>query len=118
MDLTTFVAETVSEIAEGVAEAQKRCAALGARVNPRVDGKLPEANVWVDDDSNDRGTPAQLVQFDVALTAMEGSGTKGGFGVVVAAFTAGASGQTQGERSASSRIKFFVPLVLPPDRRG
>jgi hypothetical protein len=64
------------------------------------------------------GTPAQFVHFDVALSAMEGTGTKAGLGVVVAALSAGASGESKGECAATSRIKFFVPLVLPPERRG
>jgi hypothetical protein len=116
MDLKTFVAETLSEIAEGVAEAQKRCAALGARVNPNIRGNWPasHADIWADDTS----APAQLVYFDVALSATEGSGKKGGAGVTVASvFSAGRSAESQGERSASSRIKFYVPLVLPAEPR-
>ena len=115
MELKTFVAETISQIVEGVAEAQERCKGRGALVNPRVAGNYVQRDeLWAGDGS----APAQFVEFDVALTATEGTGTKGGIGVIVGAFTLGSSGQSQAERSASSRVKFSVPLVLPEGHRG
>lgn len=115
MDLKTFVTETLSQIAEGVTDAQRRCKELGARVNPKVSGNYREhEELWVDDG----GAAAQFVDFDVAITASEGTGTKGGIGITVGAFALGSSGQSQAEKSASSRVRFFVPLVLPPERHG
>ncbi len=112
MELKTFVAETITQIVEGVAEAQKRCSERGARVNPRLTGNYVHRDeLWAGEGS----APAQFVEFDVAIGATEGSGTKGGIGVIVGAFTLGSSGQSQAERSASSRVKFSVPLVLPEE---
>jgi hypothetical protein len=56
---------------------------------------------------------AQIVEFDVALTAMEGTGTKGGIGVVAGMFALGSTGQSKEESSSVSRVKFSVPLSLP-----
>lgn len=115
MELKTFVSETISQIVEGVAEAQERCKKLGARVNPRLTGNYKEHDeLWADDGS----ASAQFVEFDVGIEASEGSGTKGGVGVMAGAFTLGTSGQSQAEKSATSRVKFVVPLVLPEEKRS
>lgn len=112
MNLKDFIAETLAQIVDGVKEAQSRAAQVGATINPPISTEaslaIKHGIVYA------RGEAAQFVQFDVALTATEGSGTKGGIGVVVGAFTLGSTGQSQTENSSLSRVKFSVPLVLPP----
>ncbi len=56
---------------------------------------------------------AQMINFDVALTVTEGTGTKGGIGVVTGIFTLGSAGQSEAESSTVSRVKFAIPVVLP-----
>jgi hypothetical protein len=114
VDLKTFVTETIAEIVEGVQEAQARVADTGALVNPSLaneDGaaKAGLINAW--------GAYAQMVKFDVALTATEGTGTKGGIGVVVGGITLGSSGQSKTESSAVSRVQFVVPITLPSPKK-
>lgn len=111
MELREFVAETLVQIVEGVQEAQTRTKDHGARVNPHLTTSADLAvkqGILIAS-----GSAAQLVQFDVALTAKEGTGTKGGIGVVAGIFTLGSTGQSQAENSSVSRVKFSVPLVLP-----
>src|SRR5690242_218934 len=110
MDLKAFVAEALSEIIEGVREAQERVKGTGGVVNPIPAGPvakdlMSQGYFWVS------GGIAQMVAFDVAVTATETAGGKGGIGVVVAAMTLGASGQRDSERSATSHIKFVVPVT-------
>jgi hypothetical protein len=114
MELQTFVAETLAQIVEGVAQARQRCRAAGARVNPAIRYTTKDAMTTHGLFATDVGA-MQLVHFDVAIAATEGTGTKGGIGVVVGAFTLGSSGQSQAEKSASSRVQFVVPLALPGD---
>ena len=73
------VAETLAEIVNGVKEAQARTQDSGAIVSPqlRVNPDLVKFGVF-----SASSYPAQMVEFDVAVTAMEGTGTKGGIGVV------------------------------------
>lgn len=116
MDLREFVAEALAQIVEGVKDAQSRAKEHGARVNPALSTSAELAakhGILIAS-----GDAAQLVQFDVALTAKEGTGTKGGIGVVMGAFTLGSTGQSQAENSSVSRVKFTVPLVLPDEPRG
>jgi len=114
MDLKTFVAETITQIIEGVKEAQDRAKAAEGHVNPRLAGpiakQLMEHKMFFAG-----GGIAQFVEFDVAVIATEGTGTKSGLGVVVGAFTLGSTGESRGENSASSRVKFTVPVTLPPE---
>jgi hypothetical protein len=55
----------------------------------------------------------QHVEFDVAVSAIEGTGTKAGVGVLAGAFNFGASGSSNQESQTASRIKFSVPITLP-----
>jgi hypothetical protein len=76
VELKEFVTETLSQIIDGVKEAQKRAHEQGASVNPHL---MTDANLaskqgllWASE------SVAQLVQFDVALTVKEGTASKGG----------------------------------------
>jgi len=111
VDLKEFVSETLLQIVNGVADAQIQATTAGARVNPRlVGGQTHAAGLGFLASSHG---PAQIVQFDVALTVKEGSGTKGGIGIVAGIVSLGSSGQSSAENSSISRVKFNVPLTLP-----
>ena len=111
MNLRDFISETISQIAEGVKDAQGQHVAHGARVNPRLttsaDLAIKHGLIF------SSGSAAQLVQFDVALTTIEGTGTKGGIGVFAGVVSLGSAGQSKTENSSISRVQFVVPLVLP-----
>mgnify|MGYP007123672533 CR=1 FL=1 len=111
MDLRDFVSETLIQIVEGVKNAQSNAANLGAKINPHLTSTLGPAEKQGFLRTNEGY--AQIVQFDVALTVTEGSGTKGGIGVFAGAINLGSSGQSQTENSSVSRVKFSVPLSLP-----
>jgi hypothetical protein len=111
MDLRDFVSETLIQIADGVKQAQEKATEIGARVNPKLTGGATHAAQHGFLAAS--GAPAQIVQFDVALTVKEGSGTKGGIGIFAGAVTLGSSGQSNAENSSVSRVKFSVPLSFP-----
>ena len=111
MDLRDFVSETLIQIADGVKQAQEKATEIGARVNPKLTGGATHAAQHGFLAAS--GAPAQIVQFDVALTVKEGSGTKGGIGIFAGAVTLGSSGQSNVENSSVSRVKFSVPLSFP-----
>ncbi|MGH8601961.1 MAG: hypothetical protein ACREXR_04040 [Gammaproteobacteria bacterium] len=62
---------------------------------------------------SDTGKVAQIVEFDIALSVKEGTGTKRGIGILAGAISLGSSGQSNEESSAQNRVKFCVPLSLP-----
>jgi hypothetical protein len=111
MDLKDFITQTLTQIASGVKDAQSSARAVGAVVNPHITTEPAEASRHGFLFAN--GSYSPIVQFDVALTVTEGTGTKGGIGVFSGAINLGSSGQSQNEQSTVSRVKFSVPIALP-----
>jgi hypothetical protein len=78
MDLKEFVSETLVQIVAGVKQAQLETKVLGAEVNPHLVGGSQSDAVKLGYLRAGGNGFAQIVNFDVALTIMEGTGTKGG----------------------------------------
>jgi len=122
MDLKTFIAETLTQIVDGVQDARTRIGEgdTNASLNPHVIGAHAEAEVG-------KTSP---VEFDVAVTVVEQSddktgakaGASGGFGIlsVVSAKVSAESGvenQQLARNETVSRVKFSVQLAQPADIR-
>ena len=113
MDLKDFIAQTLTQIVEGVQAAQSEIQAKGAKVNPGFVGDYKEIAKSGGGLLCATGGTAQIVEFEVALTVSEGTGTKGGIGVFAGAVSLGSAGQSSAENKSVSRVKFSVPLALP-----
>ena len=115
MNLCEFITETLTQISDGVKDAQGKLSAHGARVNPNLttsaDLAIKHGLIFAS------GSAAQLVQFDVAVSVAKEKGTKGGIGLIVGPVTLGSTGQSKSEDSSISRVRFVVPLVLPESNR-
>jgi hypothetical protein len=112
MELREFIALTLTQIAQGVRDAQGAAEAVGAHVNPvnlhlRGPGQLSEAAKhgagW---------NPIQTVTFDVALTLDKTDMKKGRIGVA-AVFAAGVEGEIDTRNQRVNRVRFAVPILLP-----
>ena len=116
MNLKDFVAESLVEIVSGLADAQSRVADMGAKVNPELSTLFTKSQI---DGSNvaigyaKSGGIVQVVDFDVAVTAIEGAETEGGIGVVAGLFALGTHGKSEESSQSVSRIKFKVTVSLP-----
>lgn len=111
MLLSEFVAESIKQIIDGVNEAKKYGNANGAKINPKGWG-WNSTNVQAKYET-ETGAPIETIEFDVAVTTVEGTTTKGGIGVFVGAVGLGSQGQSSAQNTSMSRLKFSVPLVLP-----
>lgn len=112
MDLKQFVSQVLADVVQGVADAQANLGEQARFVNPQLStgqGALHQQKFQV----SINGELVQQVEFDVAVTAKDGTGTKGGIGVVTGIFAMGSQGQSTSENSHVSRIKFSVPVTLP-----
>lgn len=109
MELKEFVAATLAQIVEGVQLAQSRTKTTSAVVNPQLDSSSGKEGSF----HRGTGTFIREIEFDVAVTTMEASGTKGGVGIFVGAIGLGSQGQSDAAKTQLSRIKFAVPLLLP-----
>jgi len=106
MNLKEYVAETLVQIIEGVADAQKRTTGYGAKINPLARLYHPGETV-----SQETGESVRVVNFDMAVSAGKKEGASGG--LKVWPFTA--EGNLGSTSSEVSRVKFSVYVVLPPD---
>ena len=102
MQLKTFVAQTLVEVMQGVKDAQAQAKELGGYINI---GQYTLQN---------GSLPIQAIEFDVAVTVTSGKETSGGIGVYVPALALGSKGKSESNHESVSRIKFTVPVVLPP----
>ena len=112
IELRAFVTSCLEQIIGAVSDAQANVIGKerGAVVNPYMGThgkKMAEGTIsggdWI----------AQMVDFDIAVTAQEGAGSKATVGVFAGAFGAGTQGTLTHETTTVSRIKFSVPVVLP-----
>lgn len=108
MELKDFIKETITQIVNGVVEAQAEINQHGAEINPkRVQFK--EAGQY---NYHNSGKP-QYVEFDVGLTSIQKSGSSEGIGVFLGSISLGKKNDEGAEHTAVSRIKFSLPVVLP-----
>ena len=116
MQLKEFVTETFKQIVDGIIEAQAHAGPKGARINPpNLTARTDQGfQLW----DNRNGQIATQIEFDVALTTSEGTGTKGGIGLFVGPVGVGSQGQSDSGKSSNSRIKFTVPVFLPSHGRS
>jgi hypothetical protein len=114
MNLQEFVAESLSQIILGVKQAQSSVASTGAQVAPLMRTTIDKDSIGQAE--GNAGQPVYTVDFDIAVMATEGKGTKGGIGVVVGSIGLGSQGQSESKNSHESRIRFKVPLLLPPQQ--
>lgn len=113
MNLREFVGQTLSEIVQGVSDAQVSLGDLGKGICPPIftTASMPELmkkHLFTGGDKL-----VQLVEFDVAVTVEKGTDTKGGIGVFVGSIGLGTQGASSASNSSISHIKFTVPISLP-----
>jgi hypothetical protein len=112
MDLKDFVCITLEQIVEGAALAQQSISTKGGIVNPSGLSYQRDGN-W----NNYTHAMPQEVQFDVALTATDKKGTAEGVGVFLGSISLGKKNESGVEQVAVTKVKFTVPLVLPPGEK-
>ncbi len=115
MELKDFVANTITQIIEGVTNAQKEAEKFDAWVNPHIMNHNPNLHSLYFGSGMGVGMmkkPAFLLEFDVAIQSESGSSGKSGFGIFVAPFGAGTQAGSTSSSSQQNRIKFVVPYAF------
>jgi hypothetical protein len=108
MDLKDFVKNSLIQIIEGVKAADAECAALGARIAPKVTSSRDRRSMDIK-----TGEDVHVVSFDVAVVATEEKSSTGGGGLKIAVISAGADLKNANTRSTESHIQFEVPVTYP-----
>ena len=110
MELKHFISETLTQLIEGVVEAQSKVQPSGGRICPYVRNPSDSKSLY---GKTSEQMPVIFVDFDVSIEAQEGTGTKGGVGVVAGMFTLGSQGESKENRQSTNKIKFSIPVALP-----
>jgi hypothetical protein len=109
MELKDFVKATIEQIVEGAALAQESIKSHGGIVNP-TRMRFQKDGSW---NQYSHAMPQEVV-FDVGLTSTDKSGSSEGIGVFLGSISLGKKNDSGAEQVAISRVRFTVPLVLPP----
>ncbi len=109
MELKEFVAETLKQVVEGVAQAQQDVKELGATINPK--GVVyQQGQSYVSPSSR---KTIQMIDFDISLAETESTQAGGRIAVFFGTVAGGAHGKAESGSNAMNRVKFSVPIVLP-----
>lgn len=115
MDLKDFVAASLTQIVEGVAESAPAISALGGAVSPAFSPRGTPSE-FLGESQDGSNAPVYGVAFDVAVIVGSTGSAEGGGKLQVASFLSiGGKAGTADKEETTSRIKFVVPLRLPTD---
>ena len=109
--LEDYVSETIKQIVSGIVAAQKAGAELGAEVNPSTARFRTDQGMQLFDKRD--SSLIEKVEFNVAVTSVEGMETKGGVGIFVGPVGIGGQGQANTTNQSTSTIRFSVPIKFP-----
>lgn len=104
MDLTEFVKETLTQIVAGVTQAQSGIEEQGGAVAPVFQQGKEQGLTQVD--------------FDVAVVVSSTDTTGGKLQVAFWGLKAGGGASSQASEQTTSRVRFKVPVQLPPGKLG
>lgn len=110
MELRDFVSGTIKQIISGIRDAQNCEETKGAKIIPTTYYAKPGESDLFDSKTHE---PVFYLEFDIAVTASEGTQTKGGISVFSGAINLGTHGQSEKDNTTLSRIKFEVPIIFP-----
>jgi len=110
MELKDFITETLTQMMEGVKNAQEKAKEFGAIVNPpSIHKKESTINLG----NLGEYQRIQTIEFEVSLTSTSTNDTQKGISVAFAGIGLG-SGKGNNEQNAIvNRIKFEIPIALP-----
>ena len=106
MTLKEFIADTLLQIVDGVAEAKGKNPKVAPRVVHHTGHDTPVIHASAE---NPR---AFIVEFDVAVTVSQTTDTQAKGGMKVYVVEAGGRKGSSSEHSTVSRIKFEVPVAF------
>ncbi len=114
MELKEYVCQTIVQICQGVKEAQKECAEMGAIVNPAVTfGEDGEFFIPTNPSKGKVGRRVQMIDIDATLTDSS-SDTSGGHLGLSVSFLGVKFGEDQKTgKESTNHVHFSVPVALP-----
>lgn len=110
MELKEFITEAITQICEGVKNAQDKCYEMGALVNPMLAVKVCNDETYSHDDQD---YPVTKINFRVGLAESSAQGQKNGIGVFLSKISLGHENNKENSSESVTSIDFSVTAVLP-----
>lgn len=107
MELKVFISDAITQICEGVKDAQERCDKVSAKVNPPMDGDGVVASTHI------RFWKHSKVHFNITLQSFVDDKGKSGIGVLLANMYLGTAKESSQGSSSLTSVEFSVPIALP-----
>ena len=108
MELKNFIKQTLTEITNGVKEAQEEIKDTGAYINP--EGFHRGENLQSGYSGEYRHV--QKVKMSIGVNVVENSEIKGGVGII-SVFSLGINSKVSDVNTVTNRIEFEIPISLP-----
>jgi hypothetical protein len=112
MELKEFIKETLTQIAQGISDAQESLHETGAIIAPEAIIRTGDSSVVRNDGYGNRAV--NEVKFNVGVSAGSEDGTKAGIAVLTGLFSGGAQEQSSNSNQSITNIEFAIPMVYPP----
>ena len=110
MELKDFIKTTITQISQGVIEAQEELKGTDMIVNPSGLATNPNGEKYL---RTDGSRYVQNIEINVGVTAIEKEGGRAGIGIVTGILSGGAQSSTGTSNQIVSTIKFDIPVALP-----
>lgn len=110
MDLKEFISETLTQICEGVKDAQERCENIGGLINPMLAVKVCNSETYRHDGKD---YPSTGVKFNVGLTESSSNGGKTGIGVFLGKMSLGHESSKDSQSQSVTSVEFTITIVPP-----
>jgi hypothetical protein len=110
IDIKTFVAQSITQICQGVAEATRNTTTLGAAVSPKGINFTSSGQAHLDPNM---AANVRVIDFDIAVSVNNSAGNQAAVGLFVAAVGFNSGGNSENDKASTSRIRFSVPVCLP-----
>lgn len=107
MELKKFISDAITQICEGVKDAQERCNKVGAKINPPMNGDSITGNISM------RYRKHSKVHFNITLQSFVDDKGKSGIGVLLASMSIGTAKESSQGSSSLTSVEFSVPIALP-----
>lgn len=110
MELKEFVSQSLTQIFEGVRQAQDKTKDVGGSIATKVIAPQRDSQYVIGFNHKEA---VILVDFDVSINTVDVTNSKAGLGLFVAAFGGGAQAGSESSNNQLSRLRFSVPVILP-----
>lgn len=114
MELSKYISTTLTEIVNGITDAQEKIKDSGAVINPKAYDYEPTNVIGI---TKVDGLMVEInkVDFNVVIEANDGESGKSGVSVIAGVFGAGAAIENKSDSKSINSIKFSIPILFPVD---